>query len=524
MTGPYSAALTLAATLLVMEPCIALGLVESLDIRRAEVLVTRPETVKLKELDSERAPSGIKSAVRSQPGEEFYPEAGSEPNTSRMPLRLEAPPASKRIAGASTAQAAAAQPLTVPVLPAFNSANSARSVEVLSLQRALELVWAENPQVREAEKAIEAAGFEVTGSYGGFLPSVTISNSTGRDGLSSVQASLPLWNGGLTLAQIDGSKAREVAARASLDRVRLALGEQTLDAFYNLAQAQEQLRQWSRYLTALERLRTSITNRANEGVATQSEVQTAVSRIRQAEVGQEAARLLLLSSRNELARLLNVAPQNVQWGVDLDASLADLQAVDTESLLSRHPEVLLAQAQVVEQEAVVKQARSRFYPEVALQYRTYYTGEAFDRTADAPQLVVQYEVGNGFTAYQQVSAEQSRADSARARLDVVKREVQTKLAATREQLLSSSRQFQLQQQASDSSQALVESFLRQYQVGRRSWVEVLNAQREAHDNDLGTIASRKAYALGAQQLALQMLAWDSLLRERGAVPEAAATP
>lgn len=515
----------LASGLLLAGPSAALSLAEGIASQREVQAPAVTRAVKLSELGADVAPARARPVALPTRGEQFYaaePEApvtvpaATPPSAAKPLLRLQ-PPA----AGAASAPpfAVTAREPVVPVLPTLSSADIPRVVDTLSLPRALEMVWAENPQVVEAEKAIEAAGFEVTGSYGGFLPSVTISNSTGRDGLSSVQASLPLWNGGLTLAQIDGSKAREVAARATLDRVRLTLGEQTLDAFYNLAQAQEQLRQWARYLTALERLRVSISNRANEGVATQSEVQTALSRMRQAEVGQEAARLLLLSSRNELAKLLRVSPASVQWGEDTAAGLAELQGVETETLLNRHPDVLLASAQVVEQDAVVKQARSRFSPEVALQYRTYYSGEAFDRTADAPQLVVQYQVGNGFTAYQQVSAEQSRAESARARLDVVKREVQTRLSATREQLLSSSRQFQLQKQASDSSQSLVESFLRQYQVGRRSWVEVLNAQREAHDNELGTISSRKAYALGAHQLALQMLAWDSLLRERGSVVE-----
>ncbi len=193
--------------------------------------------------------------------------------------------------------------------------------------------------------------------------------------------------------------------------------------------------------------------------------------------------------------------------------------MDVATLVDRNPAVQIAAAQVAEQVALARQAKSQLYPELALQYRTYYSGQAFDNTADSPQLVLQYQVGNGYSAYQGKRAAESRVDSARARVETARREVQASLGATREQLASSTRQLALQKAASANAQALVESFLRQYQVGRRSWIEVLNAQREAHENELGYIASRRGYALTAQQLVLQMLAWDALLRERdGATP------
>lgn len=430
---------------------------------------------------------------------------------------LSTPPAVGAPSKAPPVLASASEPLTLPPL-----AEGPRAVDALTVARALQLVWAENPQVREAEKAIEAAGFEVRGSYGGFLPSVTVLNGTGRNALSSVQASLPLWNGGLTVAQIDGSKAREVIARATLDKVRLTLANQTLTAFYNLAQAEAQQRQWGSYRVALDRLQQSISNRASQGVATQSEVQTAVSRIQQAEVGREAARLQALTSQAELAKLLNVSPQSVQWSDQLDGLLRELVSVDMATLVDRNPEVMIAAAQVAEQTALSRQAKAKLYPEVAVQYRHYYDGQAFDNTADSPQLVVQYQVGNGYSAYQGARAAESKVESAKAHLETARREAQATLAATRQQLASSTRQLALQKAASTATQALVDSFLRQYQVGRRSWIEVLNAQREAHDNELAYIASRKAYALTAQQLIVQMLAWEALLRQGEASP--AATP
>ncbi len=447
------------------------------------------------------------------------PAVVGEPATTARPLPIKAALQENFYQAPEAVYAAVAKPVAPAARPPLlDTEAAAAKVDSLTVAHALEVVWRDNPSVQEAEKSIEAAGYEVKGSYGGFLPSLSVSNSTGKNALSSVLASLPLWNGGLTLAQIDNSKAREVLARASLDKVRLTLATQTLTAFYTLAQAQEQLRQWSRYLAALQRLNATVSNRAKQGVAPQSEVQTAVSRIHQAEVGQEAARLQLFNSRTELTKLLNLTTETVQWRENVAAELEQVIAIDNNTIIERNPDVMIAAAQVAEQSAAQRQAKAQLYPEIAVQYRHYYSGQAFDRTADSPQLVVQYQVGNSYTAYQRVSSEQSKLESSRAHLEVAKREAQSALNANRQQVVSSGRQLQLQQLATANTQALVDSFLRQYQVGRRSWIEVLNAQREAHENQLSSIASRRAYALTGQTLMLQSMVWDTLLRDQ---PQAA---
>jgi outer membrane protein, adhesin transport system len=398
--------------------------------------------------------------------------------------------------------------------PAAAPADGPRIAGPISLPYALQVAWSRNPRVLEAERAAEAAGYAVTGAYGGFLPAITVTKVDGHGGVSSVQGSLPLWRGGATLAAINASEAREIVAQAGLVRTRLVVGNETLLAFHNLLQAQDQLVQWQKYLAALGRLRRTIENRAGAGVAPRADVETAVSRIRQAEVGQEAAALLLALSRNELARLLEFSPQAALPEADLAAAIVALVAEPLAERIEMHPDVRIAAAQVDEQDAVADTAFAQLQPEIALQYRHYYDGEQFvnDPAADEPLIVGTLPIGNSFATAQRFKTETAKVKGAKARLDAVRRDTGAVLRLTREQLGSADRQYRLQQQALDSSQALVESFLRQYQVGRRSWVEVLNAQRELHEIQLGLIAARRAWLLAGHQLALQTLAWDLLVK------------
>ena len=64
--------------------------------------------------------------------------------------------------------------------------------------------------------------------------------------------------------------------------------------------------------------------------------------------------------------------------------------------------------------------------------------------------------------------------------------------------------------AAESAQALVDSFRRQFEVGRKSWLEVLNAQREANDAVLQAITVRRNLWVANARLALQGLYWRRL--------------
>src|SRR3546814_1047667 len=74
-----------------------------------------------------------------------------------------------------------------------------------------------------------------------------------QDSISTLYIVLPLWSGGSTNAQVDIAKARQKAALAELAKIRLALGQSTLQAYFNVLQAQDQMIQWNNYIAALNR-------------------------------------------------------------------------------------------------------------------------------------------------------------------------------------------------------------------------------------------------------------------------------
>lgn len=383
----------------------------------------------------------------------------------------------------------------------------------IDLATALATVWTENPQVLQAERALRATEFDVKGARTGYYPYFQVQASQG-DGSTDSATTLfliqPLWNGGLTRAQVDTAKAGQLEALANLNNVRLQLGTRLIESFFNFAQAADQEKQWQSYINSLRLLTEGIRRRAAQGVAPDADVQTALTRLRQAEAGIESARAGKLASRAQLANLLDAEPNTVIWPGDTQRlSDAEIRAMGREPV-DVHPERALALAQIKRQEATSRSAKAALSPEVSLQHREQVQGVEFDPTNSATVLVMGFQSNNGLRGMQAYQADLERVKAAKARLTAVDREVSAIIEVDRAQLRAAEVQIEAQAAAAESAAALVESFARQYEVGRKSWLEVLNAQREANDALLQVSVLKRNYWYYTAKLSLDTMNWDRL--------------
>lgn len=370
-------------------------------------------------------------------------------------------------------------------------------------------VWRDNPQVRQAEQALKATGFDITAARAGYLPYLQVQSAVAEkseESVSTLYVVLPLWQGGLTGAQVDTAKANERAALAEVARTRLELGQRTLDAYFNVAAAQDQQIQWANYVGALKRLHATIKRRADTGLAPQADVDTATSRLKQALAGAEANRALLLTNRSQLASLLGASPASLAWP-DESSMLPESDIASYRSRITQHPQYLAARAEIEAQKGAARTARASLWPELSLQHRRQLEGAEFDPSNDATLLVVQFQSNNGLSGLYSYRAEQQRIEAFKARLAAVERDIQATLESDKTQLEATASQLEVQYEAAEAASALVESFIRQFEAGRKSWLEVLNAQREANDIRLQSITLRRNYWFANAKLALDSMNW-----------------
>lgn len=446
--------------------------------------------------------------------------AEAAPQAARSPEDEGAPaPAANASADAAASEpandAAPAEPSpaadsATPETATTESSATPESPQLESLPSVMQRVWRDNPQVRQAEESLKASGYDITAARAGYFPYLQVQSAVAEksdDSVSTLYVVLPLWQGGLTSAQVDVAKAKQRIALAELAKTRLDLGQRTLEAYFSVAATQDQQIQWANYVGALKRLLATIKRRADTGLAPQADVDTAVSRLKQAQANAEANRAQLLTSRAALASLLGVTPAAVAWPAD-DAMLSEAALAEYKSRITQHPQRLVARAEIDQQKGAARTARASLWPELSIQHRRQIEGVEFDPSNDATLLVMQFQSSNGVAGAFSYAAEQQRIDAFKARLAAVEREITSTLEADRTQVLATAAQLEVQYEAAQAANALVDSFIRQFEAGRKSWLEVLNAQREANDILLQSTNLRRNYWLANAKLALDSMNWE----------------
>lgn len=382
----------------------------------------------------------------------------------------------------------------------------------VSLGDALALGWRDNPQVKQAELALQATQFDISGARAGYYPYATIQTGGGTEyDYTVLRVIQPLWDGGLTSAQVRVAKAQQKIALAQLAKIRLELGLQIAENYLNIVQAEERRNRYNDYVVALERLLNVIRRRAEEGVATQADVQTAVTRYNQAAASRAANESALLASRSQLQALLGRPVAAVSWpGDNTLFAPADVDKVG-QGVVALHPDRQIVDGQVQLQKATAERSKASLWPQLQAQYSRQITGRVVDPTDESTtMLVLQYQTNNGLAGYRSYQAETERLAATEASVETARQAIEAQIAVARAQWVTASAQLELQRLAADSATELVDSFLRQFEAGRKTWLEVLNAQREANETLVAQIGVKQSLWLANARLALQTLHWRRL--------------
>ena len=182
-----------------------------------------------------------------------------------------------------------------------------------------------------------------------------------------------------------------------------------------------------------------------------------------------------------------------------ERSVADTEAAyvaNSQLVAQRRAEVESARAQ-----AVVR--RAALFPKLALRFEhlTYPNNGGLTPSSDSRTLLVlQFTPDAGLASYSGAQAAESRIESVRAQLASDENDTRLRARANWAEYMSSGRQvaeLEPQVAALDASMA---SFMRQFEAGRKSWLELLNTQREVVDARIALSRARTSHDQSALRL------------------------
>ena len=360
-------------------------------------------------------------------------------------------------------------------------AESPSEAQALSVDQAMQYAIKTHPLILSAEGQYRAAKSELAASRWSRFP--TVGASARENSFDEKQdvttASMPLWMGGRINADIDLAKSKRDGALSGISEAQQSVMLETIGLFFDYFKSEKKLEIASLNVDEHQRLYEIIERRVEAATSPDVDAMLAQARLQSARSAQIQAASIKDISKASLeltvgrvidAVLVNNNPE--PFGISLN------EAVATGIKVS--PRIARIESEVKGFEANIKSAKSALYPQVSLGYEKRFNDPDSSRVDQEETFVsVQFQPGAGLAVASSISAAKLRKQSARDSLEAEKRELRRQIKTAWNEYASVSFQLEPSKMLVDATNSVIESYLRQYAVGKKSWLDVLNAQREA---------------------------------------------
>ena len=349
----------------------------------------------------------------------------------------------------------------------------------VTLEKVLHIAAETHPSIAQRLSEQGASDYSVAGARWQRWPGVSMASSRGPLGstLTELQLEQPLWTGGRITANINAAEARADAARHSVLETRKTIIERAINAYAEAMRLQSRITIADAAIEDFEQLTAMIDRRVESGISPKADAINVRARLQQA----NSERLqLYLQRRNvhtELELLIGqrfselVVPQALLPG---GISLEDAVNIT----LQNAPELARLNAEERVAEETIAATRSSLSPSLSLRYQRIFGGSTLYAT-DQVFLGVTYQPGSGLSSLSAISEAEARRSGATYAREAIRLELMNRVRSLWQQSASSRRELIVLNELVASTQEVYASFLRQFPVGRRTWLEVLLARRDA---------------------------------------------
>ena len=380
----------------------------------------------------------------------------------------------------------------------------------------LNLSFAGNPLLQSQAQLVQATQADIKGANWQFFPTPSVSveqvnasqqdNSyNSKDGrVLTFRLQQPLWTAGRLSAGVTRAEAAAAAAQAQMEETRQQLALRTVQVWGEWKAGQQKSLALQDSVRTHQRLSALIRRRVEGGVSAVADDVLAQGRLEQTQGDAAAAQAQLASALARLEQLTGKRMANEQMEAYVVRPVEPIGELPEliERAWRNSPTVLKLQAQIKQQQMDVQIRKAQLLPEVYA--RAEHQQGSF--AASGPNSSNRFFIGLSASPGAGLSA-QSGVDAAMARLQALQAEEESARRNLIEQISLEhvSVRTQAQRRASllaglASTQAMVESWDRQFLAGRKTWVEVMNAARELAQAQTALAEVEAAYVVSSWRL------------------------
>lgn len=354
----------------------------------------------------------------------------------------------------------------------------------LGLRQAMQLSIASHPLIAVKKQQLQVAIGELSAARWAVFPNADFSFRGFRDdddqnnlNQEVLTVSQPIWTGGRLSGTIGAAKAKRDAAKLAIIEVEQTLLADTMRAFIEVHRAKSKVDISTSNVEEHERLYDIIKRRVD--AATSPEVDLRLAKARLAFSKSQLLRNVnaLEVAKAELEQLIGRAVHRV--AAPIRADLKSLNLSQAEKLaLAFSPEIRRVRTEIIGLEALEKVSRSALHPQVSLGYEKRYGDLSVNQDDEQYFLGLDFQPGAGLSSRASIIASAAGREALKASLIALEREISREVKIAWREYAAAEMQLSPTELLVNSTSDVVRSYLRQYTVGRKSWLDVLNAQRE----------------------------------------------
>lgn len=384
------------------------------------------------------------------------------------------------------------------------SAAAAGQAYAVDMREAIEAALASNPQINQAEQNKQAIEFERKQAQGLYLPKVDVEvnggirqldNPTRRtlgiehDNLSPIEGDLSisetLFDSGARRSELERQASRTDGAAERVSERSEFIALEVVRTYLNYMLQQRLVAIAQDNIAFHEKLAGDLGEGVKQGSISIADQQQAEERLQASHARQTEAQEDLVNAGIEFMELTGIPIDQVSMPDPLTAALPTTLDQAVQLARTQNPKVLEAMADVDAANAVVRAARAELGPKVSVEARARrghdIDGFEGDTTDLQALLVLRWTLYNGGINSANVQEQVRRASETRYRLHEMSRDAETDVRTAwnrrdQQQVLLG----QLDQQARVTDD-LVISYREQFNVGRRSLLDVLDAENTRHN-------------------------------------------
>lgn len=356
------------------------------------------------------------------------------------------------------------------------------------LSAALQATLKHHPSVQAAKSELRVHEHGIDSAKAGRLPSLSLQANTLTKGYTqgTLTVQQPLWAFGKIDNEIELSQVNYRTEQYNVLKVQRQLLEDTAVAYAKVEGVSQRLQVTDQNIEEHERLHQRVERRRQGQLASEADVNIAYSRLIQAYAQRERVRAELQVALSELQALTQVkVDANLAVSEQLELSPINT-AFNTKQLAkTASANVAYQRERLNVVQLGVNKEKISIMPTLFFRVEQELLDTPSNTDKTRAGLVLQANLeGLGFAHQGRTKSALARLDAAEQDLDVTSNELERKINTL---ILNRDLQLKLQtsqQKAVEAIQATLDSFLRQYETGRKSWVEVLNTQRDLTEQRL----------------------------------------